>query len=156
SAVLKGLGTLPAELRKAIGQAANTIKTELEGLLETRRQELRASEQATALEHERLDVTLPGRTHPRGHLHPLSQVARDVVRAMEGMALHLYDGPEGETHYYNFQALNTPPDHPARNMQDTFGVVPGQVLLPTQPPPMQTRVREHMRPPVRAVVIGKV
>jgi len=156
SAVLKGLGTLPAEQRKAIGQAANIVKTELEGLLETRRQELRATERTTALERERLDVTLPGRVGPRGHLHPLSQVARDVVRAMEGMGFQLYDGPEVETDYYNFQALNMPTDHPARDMQDTFWVVPGQVLLRTQTSPMQIRVMEHMRPPVRAVVIGKV
>ena len=156
STVLKGLGSLPAEQRKAIGQAANTVKTELEGLQETRRQDLRAAERATALERERLDVTLPGRSHPRGHLHPLSQVARDVVRAMEGMGFQLYDGPEVETDYYNFQALNMPTDHPARDMQDTFWVVPGQVLLRTQTSPMQIRVMEHMRPPVRAVVIGKV
>jgi phenylalanyl-tRNA synthetase alpha chain len=156
SAVLKGLGALPAEQRKAVGQAANEVKAELERLLEARRQELRGMEQGVALERERLDVTLPGRAPSRGHYHPLSIIIRDVVRVLERMGFQLYDGPEVESDYHNFQALNIPPDHPARDMQDTFWIVPGQVLLRTQTSPMQIRVMEGMRPPVRAVVIGKV
>jgi phenylalanyl-tRNA synthetase alpha chain len=155
SAVLKGLGKLPAEQRKAVGQAANAVKAELEQALEARGAQLRTQERMAALERERLDVTLPGRTIPRGHIHPLTQTARDVVRVMSQMGFQLYDGPEVETDYYNFQALNIPPDHPSRDMQDTFWIVPGQVLLRTQTSPMQIRVMEHMDPPVRAVVIGK-
>jgi phenylalanyl-tRNA synthetase alpha chain len=156
SAILKGLGKLAPEQRKTVGQAANAVKVELEQLLESRREQLQARERATALERERLDVTLPGRTIPRGHLHPLTQTTREVVAAMGTMGFQLYDGPEVETDYYNFQALNIPPDHPARDMQDTFWIVPGQILLRTQTSPMQIHVMEHMRPPVRAIVIGKV
>jgi phenylalanyl-tRNA synthetase alpha chain len=155
SGVLKGLGKLPPEQRKAVGQAANAVKAELERMLEARGEALRTQERTAALERERLDVTLPGRAIPRGHLHPLTQTARDVVRVMSQMGFQLYDGPEVETDYYNFQALNIPPDHPSRDMQDTFWIVPGQVLLRTQTSPMQIRVMENMDPPVRAVVIGK-
>ena len=154
--ILKGLGKLAAEQRKAVGQAANAVKSDLDRLLEERRQALRAAERAAALERERLDVTLPGRVIPRGHVHPLSQTIRDIVRVMGEMGFQLYDGPEVETDYYNFQALNIPPDHPARDMQDTFWIAPGQILLRTQTSPMQIHVMEHMRPPVRAIVIGKV
>ena len=156
SAVLKGLGKLPGEQRKAVGQAANRVKTELEQRLDERRQTLRAAEVTAALDRERIDVTLPGRAHPRGHLHPISQTIRDIARVMESMGFQLYDGPEVESDYYNFQALNIPPDHPSRDMQDTFWIVPGQILLRTQTSPMQIHVMEHMRPPVRAFVLGKV
>lgn len=154
--ILKGLGKLPGEQRKIIGAAANQVKAELERLLEARSQELRAREQAEALERERLDVTLPGRPAPRGHVHPLTQTMRDIVRVMGLMGFQLFDGPEVETDYYNFQALNIPPDHPARDMQDTFWIAPGQILLRTQTSPMQIHVMERMRPPVRAIVLGKV
>jgi phenylalanyl-tRNA synthetase alpha chain len=156
TAILKDLGRLPGDQRKQVGQAANALKADLEAALEARRAELRARERGEALERERLDVTLPGRTIPRGHMHPLSRTIRDIVRVMHPMGFQLYDGPEVETDYYNFQALNIPPDHPARDMQDTFWIAPGQILLRTQTSPMQIHVMEHMRPPVRAIVIGKV
>jgi phenylalanyl-tRNA synthetase alpha chain len=156
TAILKDLGKLPSDLRKQVGQAANALKGELEQALEAQRAELRTHERVAALERERVDVTLPGRVMPRGHMHPLSATIRDIVRVMRPMGFQLYDGPEVETDYYNFQALNLPPDHPARDMQDTFWVVPGQILLRTQTSPMQIHVMEQMRPPVRAVVIGKV
>jgi phenylalanyl-tRNA synthetase alpha chain len=156
TAILKGLGKLPPEQRKAVGQTANQVKIELERELDARGQALRAQERAKALGRETLDVTLPGRAIPHGHIHPLSQTVRDIVRVMGEMGFQLYDGPEVETDYYNFQALNIPQDHPARDMQDTFWIAPGQILLRTQTSPMQIHVMEHMRPPVRAVVIGKV
>jgi phenylalanyl-tRNA synthetase alpha chain len=156
TAVLKGLGKLPDGERRAIGQAANAVKAQLEERLDQRRQALRAREQAGALEREALDVTLPGRTIPRGHVHPLSQVIADAARIFAQMGFNVVEGPEIETDYYNFQALNTPPDHPARDMQDTFWIVPGQILLRTQTSPNQIRVMEQMRPPVRAIVPGKV
>ena len=155
TAVLKGLGKLPGEQRKIVGQTANRVKGELETLLEARRQAVQARELAEALERERIDVTLPGAATPVGHVHPLSQVMRDIARTMKAMGFQLYDGPEVETDYYNFQALNLPTDHPARDMQDTFWVAPGQILLRTQTSPNQIRIMESMRPPVRAFVMGK-
>ena len=140
TAVLKGLGKLPGEQRKIVGQAANRVKGELETLLEARRQAVQARERAEALERERVDVTLPGAATPVGHVHPLSQVMRDIARTMKAMGFQLYDGPEVETDYYNFQALNLPTDHPARDMQDTFWIAPGQILLRTQTSPNQIRI----------------
>jgi phenylalanyl-tRNA synthetase alpha chain len=156
TAVLKGLGKLPDQQRKAIGQAANRIKADLDAQLEARTQELRGRERAEALERERLDVTLPGRPAPRGHVHPLSLTMRDIATTMTRMGFQQYEGPEIETDYYNFQALNLPVDHPARDMQDTFWIAPGQILLRTQTSPNQIRIMESMRPPVRAYVMGKV
>jgi phenylalanyl-tRNA synthetase alpha chain len=154
--ILKGLGKLPADQRKVVGQAANALKTELEAQLEARGQALRASERSSALERERLDVTLPGRPHPRGHIHPLTQTIRDIGRIFHQMGFYVVEGPDVETDYYNFQALNIPQDHPARDMQDTFWVVPGEILLRTQTSPNQIRVMETMRPPIRVIVPGKV
>ncbi len=156
TAILKGLGKLPPEQRKIIGQASNQVKGILEQRLEERNQALRAAERMSALERERLDVTLPGRRVPRGHVHPISQTIRDVTRIFGQMGFQVVEGPEVETDYYNFQALNIPADHPARDMQDTFWVVPGQVLLRTQTSPNQIRIMEQSRPPVRAIVPGKV
>lgn len=156
TAILKDLGKLPGEQRKAVGQAANRLKVELEEMLAERGAVLRTAERAETLERERVDVTLPGRVTARGHIHPIARTIRDIVRAMRPMGFQLYSGPEVETDYYNFQALNIPPDHPARDMQDTFWIVPGQVVLRTQTSPMQIHVMERMRPPVRAIVIGKV
>lgn len=154
--ILKGLGALPDAQRRAVGQAANTVKTTLEQRLAARVQVLRAHELAGALERESIDVTLPGRPVARGHIHPIALVIRDVARIFAQMGFNVVEGPEVETDYYNFQALNIPPDHPARDMQDTFWVVPGQVLLRTQTSPNQIRLMEQMRPPVRAIVPGKV
>ncbi len=156
SAILKGLGKLPGEQRKLVGQAANTVKEELARLLEERRGELRAQERTAALEREKLDVTLPGRPIARGHMHPLARTMRQIADIFEQMGFQTFQGPEVETDYYNFQALNIPQDHPARDMQDTFWVAPGQILLRTQTSPNQIRIMERMRPPVRAIVPGKV
>jgi phenylalanyl-tRNA synthetase alpha chain len=156
TAILKGLGRLPDAQRKAVGQRANAVKAELEGRLAQRAEALRARELAAAIEREALDVTLPGRAVPRGHLHPITRVIRDTARIFSQMGFNVVEGPEVETDYYNFQALNIPPDHPARDMQDTFWVVPGEILLRTQTSPNQIRIMERMRPPVRAIVPGKV
>ncbi len=156
TAVLKSLGKLPDAQRRAVGQAANAVKTTLEERLAQRAAALRTRELTAALEREALDVTLPGRIIPRGYMHPISQTIRDVARIFMQMGFNVVEGPEVETDYYNFQALNIPPDHPARDMQDTFWVVPGQILLRTQTSPNQIRIMEQMRPPVRAIVPGKV
>lgn len=156
TAVLRGLRDVPAQDRKAIGQRANEIKTELEELLAARRHALESRELAAALQTERIDVTLPPRTVPIGGLHPITRTIRDLCRIFAEMGFHTVEGPEVETDYHNFQALNIPADHPARDMQDTFWVVPGQILLRTQTSPNQIRIMERTRPPVRAVVPGKV
>jgi len=156
TAILKTLGKLPGEQRKIVGQAANAVKQELERRLEEHSRELVAIERAQALERERLDVTLPGRPHPRGHMHPITRTISDLARIFGQMGFEVVEGPEVETDYYNFQALNIPADHPARDMQDTFWVVPGQVLLRTQTSPNQIRVMEQRQPPVRVIVPGKV
>jgi phenylalanyl-tRNA synthetase alpha chain len=147
---------LTKEERPIVGQKINAVKTELEQRLKAKREELRNSELLRTLERERIDVTLPGRAEPAGHMHPLSRVTWEVTQIFAKMGFSVVQGPEVETDYYNFQALNIPEDHPARDMQDTFWVVPGQILLRTQTSPMQIRVMEQMRPPVRVVVPGKV
>ena len=156
TAILKGLGKLPGDQRKAIGQAANQVKTELEQAMAERGQALRGAEQVAALERERIDVTLPGRRSPRGHYHPLTLVTQEIARIFALMGFQVIEGPEVENDYYNFQALNMPPDHPARDMQDTFWIAPGEVLLRTQTSPNQIRIMETTRPPVRAIVPGRV
>ena len=156
TAVLKSLGRLPDAQRRAVGAAANAVKKQLEVLLTQRDEELRSQERSAALERETLDVTLPGRPIPRGHIHPISQTIREVARVFTQLGFNVTEGPEVETDYYNFQALNLPPDHPARDMQDTFWIVPGQIVLRTQTSPNQIRIMEGMRPPVRAIVPGKV
>ncbi|HET9109755.1 MAG TPA: phenylalanine--tRNA ligase subunit alpha [Ktedonobacterales bacterium] len=156
SVILRGLGKLPGDQRKLVGQAANTVKVELERMAEDRRAELRVREREAALQRETLDVTLPGRPIARGHMHPLARTTRLIADIFEQMGFQTFQGPEVETDYYNFQALNIPQDHPARDMQDTFWVLPGQILLRTQTSPNQIRIMERMRPPVRAIVPGKV
>ena len=150
------MATLSKDERPVVGQKVNTVKVELVERLAARREALHQRELLLALEQERLDVTLPGRALPAGHMHPLSRVIWDVTRIFARMGFHILDGPEVETDYYNFQALNIPEDHPARDMQDTFWVVPGQILLRTQTSPMQIRTMQQTRPPVRVVVPGKV
>ena len=150
------MATLSKDERPVVGQKVNTVKAKLTERLAARREALHQRELLLALEQERLDVTLPGRALPAGHMHPLSRVIWDVTRIFARMGFHILDGPEVETDYYNFQALNIPEDHPARDMQDTFWVVPGQILLRTQTSPMQIRTMQQTRPPVRVVVPGKV
>ena len=147
---------LTKEERPIAGQRMNAVKAELEQRLNEKSELLRQRELMQALEQERIDVTLPGSILPIGHMHPLSQVTQEVARIFTNMGFQVLQGPEVETDYYNFQALNVPEDHPARDMQDTFWVVPGEILLRTQTSPMQIRTMEQMRPPVRVIVPGKV
>ncbi len=150
------MAKLSKEERPIVGQKVNAVKAELTSRLAAKREALRQRELLQALERERIDVTLPGRALPVGHMHPLSRIIWEVTQIFAKMGFHIVEGPEVETDYYNFQALNIPADHPARDMQDTFWVVPGQILLRTQTSPMQIRVMQEMRPPVRVVVPGKV
>jgi len=157
TALMKQLGTLPKEEKPAAGKAVNAAKNELEAALAARREEL---EMAAALPKEPTDFTLPGRRHPIGKLHPLTQVTDDIVRAFRKIGFAVADGPEIEDEYHCFDALNTPADHPARDTQDTFylGSQPGAkpLLLRTHTSSVQIRVMKSQPPPVRIIVPGRV
>jgi len=155
SVVLRGLSTLPAERRPAAGQAANQTKRALEIAFTEREAELREQALARALEQERLDVTLPGRPPCRGGLHPTTIILREITGFFRSMGYQVVEGPEVELDKYNFEMLNIPANHPARDMWDTLYVRPPDVLLRTHTSPMQARVMEATRPPVRVVVPGR-
>jgi phenylalanyl-tRNA synthetase alpha chain len=147
---------LTKEERPVVGQKINTVKSELERQLAVRREALKQRELQQALERERIDVTLPGHTLPVGHMHPITRTILEVTQIFIKMGFSVVQGLEVETDYHNFQALNIPADHPARDMQDTFWIEPGQILLRTHTSPMQVRTMKQTRPPVRVVVPGKV
>lgn len=142
--------------RPVVGQKINAVKADLERQLAERRAALQQRELLQALERERIDITLPGRAWPAGHMHPITRTIREVTQIFVQMGFSVVQGLEVETDYYNFQALNIPGDHPARDMQDTFWVEPGRILLRTHTSPMQIRTMQQTRPPVRVVVPGKV
>jgi phenylalanyl-tRNA synthetase alpha chain len=154
TALMKQLGTLPKEERPAAGKLINQAKNELDAAFSERRSEL---ELKAALPKEPADFTLPGRRHPLGKLHPLTQVTEDIVRSFRKIGFAVADGPEVEDEYHCFDALNTPADHPARDTQDTFYLqAGGRMLLRTHTSSVQIRVMEKQRPPVRIVVPGRV
>jgi len=154
TALLKQLGTLPKEERPAAGKVSNQVKQELETAVAARRGEL---ELKAALPKEPIDFTLPGRRRPLGKLHPLSQVTEDIVRSFRKIGFAVADGPEMEDEYHCFDALNTPADHPARDLQDTFYLTTEErLLLRTHTSSVQIRVMEKQPPPVRIIVPGRV
>jgi phenylalanyl-tRNA synthetase alpha chain len=153
--LLRSLGTLPAAERPLVGAAANEAKRALEALLDGRLVEAREAERARARRQQRLDLTLPGRRPPLGAIHPLTRVHDEIITVFAGLGFSVAEGPEIETDYYNFEALNIPSDHPARDMQDTF-YLPGGLLLRTHTSPVQIRTMLAQRPPVRIVVPGRV
>ena len=152
--LMKQLGGLPPEERPLAGKKINQAKGELETALVHRRQDL---EQQAALPKQALDFTLPGRRRPVGKLHPLTQVTEEIVRSFRGIGFAVADGPEIETEYNCFDALNTPPDHPARDLQDTFYLTSAEpLLLRTHTSSVQIRVMKKQPPPVRIIVPGRV
>ena len=153
--LLRSLGSLSPAERPLVGAAANEAKRELEALLESRLADARETERAQARRRERLDLTIPGRRPPLGAIHPLTRVLDEIVTIFAGLGFSVAEGPEIETDYYNFEALNIPADHPARDMQDTF-YLPGGLLLRTHTSPVQVRTMLGKRPPVRIVVPGRV
>jgi len=154
TALMKQLGTLPKEEKPAAGKLINVAKTELEAALAARREEL---ELASALPKEPTDFTAPGRRRVLGKLHPLTQVTDDIVRAFRKIGFAVADGPEIEDEYHCFDALNTPADHPARDLQDTFYLnTPDKRLLRTHTSSVQIRVMKSQAPPVRIIVPGRV
>ena len=152
--LLRSISELPPEERREVGKAGNLVRTALEQALEARRQELENEKLLEGLGDDQLDVTLPGWRSPLGHLHLVVQTQREIEDIFIGMGYEVVDGPEVETEYYNFEALNTPADHPARSVQDTFFVEGGQVLR-TQTSPVQIRTMEKQRPPVYVIAPGK-
>jgi phenylalanyl-tRNA synthetase alpha chain len=155
TAIMRVMGRLSPEERKSLGAAANTVKGEIEGALEARGAQLRARELEARLEAERIDVTLPGTRAVTGYAHPTMRTMRELIRIFEQMGYSVYEGPEVEWDLYNFQLLNFPPDHPSRDLQDTFYVT-DDMLLRTQTSPAQLRIMKEQRPPIRSIVPGMV
>ncbi len=155
TAVLRGMGKLSAEERPIVGQLANEIREEIERKIEELNREKKERELAARLESEKLDVTVPGTKIPVGHCHPIALVQRQLEDIFLGMGYSVVDGPEVELDYYNFQALNIPKDHPARDTQDTFYIT-DNMLLRTQTSSVQARVMEKTQPPIKVVSPGRV
>lgn len=157
TAILRNMGGLPAEERPRVGQVANEVRDSLEGLFGTKEEELKRSVKLGRLASEKIDVTLPGNYSLQGHLHPLSVVQEEIEQIFLGMGFKIAEGPEIEADYYNFEALNIPKDHPARDMQDSFYVTE-EILLRTHTSPVQVRAMEKLFPelPVKIICPGKV
>lgn len=155
--LLRGLKDLSAEERAEVGRVANELKDRVENLLQEKTEELKARELDERLQQETIDVTLPGLPIMRGGKHPLTQIREEIQDIFLGLGFTVAEGPEIELDYYNFEALNVPKDHPARDMQDSF-YISEDVLLRTHTSPVQVRTLEAMAPrlPVKIVVPGKV
>ncbi len=157
--VLRSLATLPFEERRVVGSRANEIKLSLQANLAQRKEFLEKTYLASFLEHERLDVTLPGRPIHIGRLHPITQTLEEICDIFKNMGFQIFEGPDVEWNYYNFEALNIPQEHPARDMFATLWIDPEMGdkarLLRTHTSPMQIRIMEEKRPPIRAIVPGR-
>jgi phenylalanyl-tRNA synthetase alpha chain len=151
----RSMGQLSAEERPKIGAIVNTVKEALQASLDQKRAALEASKIQAQVAAETLDVTMPGIYRPQGRIHPLNGIIDRAIDIFVGMGYTVADGPEMETDYYNFEALNTPPDHPARDMQDTFYLSDGN-LLRTHTSSVQIRYMETEEPPIRIVAPGRV
>ncbi|HEY4744604.1 MAG TPA: phenylalanine--tRNA ligase subunit alpha [Desulfuromonadaceae bacterium] len=155
TALMKGLGALSAEERPAVGQLVNSVRDEIETSLEAAQQTAREGAIAERLQSERIDVTLPGRRSAIGGKHPITLVVEEVCDIFAGLGFSVAEGPEIEHDWYNFEALNFPPEHPARDMQDTF-FVENNLLLRTHTSPVQVRTMLKQKPPVRIIAPGTV
>ena len=153
--LLRSIPSLPPDERPAMGREANQAKAETEALLAERLSQVKRREHERELAARRLDLTLPGRRPPEGGLHPLIQVQSEIIDIFLGLGFSVAEGPEVESDFYNFEALNLPKDHPARDMQDTF-YLSDEVLLRTHTSPVQIRTMKAQRPPVRIICPGKV
>jgi phenylalanyl-tRNA synthetase alpha chain len=167
SQVLRGMGQLPAEERPKVGEVANRVRDEVEAMLAAAAERLARARLEADLAGPPIDVTLPGRRLlPRGHRHPITRAAEDIAAIFARLGYEVASGPEIELDWYNFEALNIPKDHPARDMQDTFyveestlrhGVEPGTVLLRTHTSPVQIRSMQRIgKAPVRIICPGRV
>ena len=153
--LLKSLGTLPEGERREVGKRANEVKATLEGRIEEVLARIREADRTEALRKEWIDITLPGRPVPWGKRHPITQVLDEVIEIFSRLGFDVVEGPEVELDYYNFEALNIPKGHPAREMQATF-FISDEVVLRTHTSPMEVRTMEKQPPPVRIISPGKV
>ena len=150
-----GMKDLPKEERPAFGKILNQFKTDVETIFEERAAVLKEEEMQNKYEAEKVDITLPGKMRKAGALHPITLVKNQLIDIFAGMGFKVFEGPEIETDYYNFTALNTPKDHPARDMQDTF-YLSENLLLRTQTSAGQIRVMEKEKPPIKILSPGRV
>lgn len=153
--ILKQMGKLSAEERPVMGQLANTVRADIESAIKEKQTALQEAALAETLQAETIDITMPGKKQTLGSLHPLTQVEQEIKEIFLGMGFEVADGPEVEYDYYNFEALNLPPDHPARDTQDTFYVT-DNILLRTQTSSVQVHVMEQKKPPIRVIAPGRV
>jgi phenylalanyl-tRNA synthetase alpha chain len=155
TAIMKGLGDVPATERPSLGQAANNVKDSIEEKLKTKLAIIRDEKKSEKLRKERIDVTLPGRRRPIGTKHPITLVTEEITEIFAGLGFQVAEGPEIELDYYNFEALNIPKDHPARDMQDSF-YISENILLRTHTSPVQIRTMLKQAPPIRIIAPGTV
>ncbi|NLM24615.1 MAG: phenylalanine--tRNA ligase subunit alpha [Firmicutes bacterium] len=155
TALLRNMGNLPPEERPLVGKLVNEVRDQLEQAWKQKETDLAASKLQAQLEAETLDITLPGRKPRKGTYHPLTLVLNEIKSVFISMGYQVVEGPEIESDYYNFEALNIPKDHPARDMQDTFYLTE-HLLLRSQTSPVQIRTMERQQPPVRIIAPGKV
>ena len=155
SSILKQLGGLSAEERPVIGQLANEVRADIDAAISDAKKRLEADALNEKLAAEKLDITMPGKKSEIGGLHPINTVLNDMIDIFQSMGFDVVDGPEVETDYYNFEALNVPADHPARDMQDTF-YLSDNLLLRTQTSAAQIRTMKTRKPPIRIVCPGRV
>ena len=155
TAVLKSMKEVAPEDRPKVGQWVNETRQEIENKLDEMKKKLEAAELEHRLENEVIDVTLPAKKNRVGHSHPNTMVLEEVERIFTGMGYEVVEGPEVEYDYYNFEALNIPANHPAKDEQDTF-YINDKILLRTQTSPVQVRVMEQKKPPIRMIAPGRV
>lgn len=161
-AILAGLKNLPIEQKKAFGSSANQLKVKLEGSLKARQVQIENEAIAAALEKDWIDLTMPGEHYEKGHIHPLYQTQEEVETIFQQMGFTIVDGPEIESEYYNFEGLNIPAHHPARDMQDTFFIdkeadpEEGRLVLRTHTSPNQVRAMRKYGAPLQIIVPGRV
>ena len=153
--VMKGMGKLSKEQKPVIGKLSNEIRSEIPNKFDQVTEELNQQKHERQLEEETIDITLPGRQRQKGRRHPITQVLNQIQLIFKGMGFQAVEGPEIELEFYNFDALNTPKDHPARDLQDTFYIDDG-IVLRTHTSPVQIRVMKKTTPPIRIIVPGKV
>ncbi|HEZ7988521.1 MAG TPA: phenylalanine--tRNA ligase subunit alpha [Ruminococcus sp.] len=155
TAILKQMGKLSAEERPVIGQLANKVRADIEEAVGQKLAVLKASQQEAEIKAESIDITLPGKPQTIGNLHPLTIVENEIKDIFMGMGFNIADGPEIDDDYHVFEALNLPPDHPARDTQDTFYFT-DNILLRTQTSSVQVHVMENQKPPIRIISPGRV
>ncbi len=156
AAALKGMAALSAEERPVMGQFANSVRAQIETALEEAKADISAKELAAKLVKEKIDVTLPSKKCACGRVHPLTSVQNEMEDIFLGMGFTIAEGPEIDTDYYNFTALNTPEFHPARDVQDTFYIKDDKILLRSQTSTVQVHVMENTQPPIRVISPGRV